>query len=253
MDSWLRRWSTPLFPRSRLLALPPAGGAAHLFQPWARYLPLDTELVAVEPAGHGTRLAEQPVSSMTELVDRLAAEVRALPPVPTAVLGHSMGAIVALALCRRLRRLDPAWRPIALFVVGSEARSSRRTARELAQAAPQRLRDFLATAHAGTGSGGTDPALQDLVLPALRADLALLADFQPVPEPPLGRPVRVLAGADDPFVTAADRQDWAAEGDDYAVSLFPGGHFFYQHEAVARQVVEQIVEDLRRLQAQPRN
>jgi surfactin synthase thioesterase subunit len=254
MGGWLRHWAAPLVPRVRLLALPPAGGAAHLFRPWTPHLPLDVELVAAELPGHGGRLGEAPLGTMDALVDGLVPEIRALPPVPTAVLGHSMGAIVALALCRRLRRLDPSWRPEMLFVVGSEGRRSRRAARPLIDAPAAALREFLLDAHWSPAGATPDPvadtALQDLVMPALRADLALLAVAGSPDEPPLGCPVRVLAGTADPFVAAADRLDWAGESDgDFAIRLFAGGHFFYAEPALAAAFLASVSADLNRLAA----
>jgi len=258
MESWLRRWAPSGAPRLLLLALPPAGGAAHLFRPWANRLPLDVTLVGAELPGHGSRLAEPPLSTMEDLLDGLQGEVRGFAPVPLAVLGHSMGAIVGLALCRRLRRLDPAWRPAGFFAVGSEARRSRRTVDSFAGADTGALRRFLADTH-GAGPhgadprGAADPALQDLVLPALRADLALLSAYDAPGEEPLGCPVRVLAGADDPYVDAADRTDWAAESDgDFAVRLFAGGHFFYEDPAVLPSVLECVSAELNRLVAHTR-
>jgi surfactin synthase thioesterase subunit len=231
----------------RLLAFPPAGGAAHLFAPWATMLPLDVELVALELPGHGTRLTEKPITEMADLLAGLMPELAALPALPTAVLGHSMGAIVALTVCRRLREVDPAWRPEVFFVVGSEARHSRRTVDDLAGASPAQLGQFLVDAHGGAG-GAADPALQDLVMPGLRADLVLLAGHRPLSEAPLHCRVRVLSGADDGFVTADDRLDWAAESDgDFAVHTFPGGHFFYADPETAMTVLERVGADLNRL------
>lgn len=245
MDGWLRRWTAPDLPRTRLLVLPPAGGAAHLFRPWARLVPPGVELLAVEWPGHGTRLAEPPLTDLDALLDALVARLRRLTPVPMAVLGHSMGAIAALALCHRLRELDPRWRPVALFVVGSEGPDSRRSAGDLAAADDAELRRFITGTHAGNPTGATDPALQDLVLPALRADLSALAAFRPPPRPPLPAPVRVFCGAGDPFVGEADRQGWAACGDrGFAVHLFPGGHFFYEDEEVAAAMFSLIRRDL---------
>jgi surfactin synthase thioesterase subunit len=246
MDDWLRWWAAPAWPRARLIALPPAGGSAHLFQPFSRYLPADVELVAAELPGHGSRLLEPPATTMADIVEPLAARVRALAPLPTALLGHSMGAIVALALCHRLRSDEPGWAPEALFAVASEAPGSRRTAEDLATTTDALLVRFLAGAHAGTQSGAIDPALQELVLPALRADLTLLERYRPAPEPPLACPVRVLTGAEDPFVTADDRDGWFGVSDDVEAYQFPGGHFFYRDPAAAAKAADRIAAELHR-------
>ncbi|HEX5199863.1 hypothetical protein ACFQS1_25200 [Paractinoplanes rhizophilus] len=39
MDPWLRRWKPSSLARVRLVALPPAGGGARLYQPLAALLP----------------------------------------------------------------------------------------------------------------------------------------------------------------------------------------------------------------------
>lgn len=228
MTRWLERWSRPAVPRLRLLCLPPAGGAAHLYRTWGDRLPMDVEVIAAELPGHGTRLAQPPLTQASAVTDRLAAELNALPPLPLVVFGHSMGAIIGLAVCRALRRGAPGWAPAGLIVAGSEARASRRAATPLAAGTDDDLRNFLSSAHGRTAPVLTEPSLVELLLPVLRADLALLAAFgEDDDAPPLACPVRAFGGTDDPLVTAADLQDWAAESDgDFVVEMFPGGHFF---------------------------
>jgi surfactin synthase thioesterase subunit len=59
----------------------------------------------------------------------------------------------------------------------------------------------------------------------------MVAGYRFGARPPLGCPVRVYLGADDPSATAEDAAGWADQSDgDHDVAVFPGGHFFFQQD-----------------------
>ncbi|AEW99302.1 thioesterase II family protein [Streptantibioticus cattleyicolor] len=238
---WLRDWSRRPDVAVRLLCLPPAGGAAHLFRRWARKLPDHIGVLAVEPPGRGSRLREPPVHDLDAVVsgpDSLGREVEALLDVPLVVFGHSMGALVGRALCARLRERDPGWRPALFVAAASEAPDSVRLQLPAAGLGDEEVLEFLRE-HGGTPAELlADPEYRALLIPAVRADLALAAAAGRASGPVPGCPVRVYLGAGDTSVTVADTAGWQAYGDgDFARHTFDGGHFFVQQaedEVVAR-------------------
>ncbi|TDV43217.1 thioesterase II family protein [Actinophytocola oryzae] len=227
MARWLRDWTSGDDAVVRLLCFPPGGGGPQVYRRWARRLPDRIGVLAVELPGHGARLRERPPTSVAEIVDGpLRDEVEALLDRPVVAYGHSMGALVALELFRRLGvRPD-------LFVAGAcGGPELEHVPADVAAASDDEVVDFLRT------SGGTDPAIfadpeyLSLLLPIVRADLAMIAGHRFAPDPPLGCPVRVYLGADDPSATVADAAGWAAQSDgDHGVAVFPGGHFFFQND-----------------------
>jgi len=227
MARWLRDWTARDGAVVRLLCFPPGGGGPQLFRRWARRLPDRIGVLAVELPGHGARLREPPPGSVAEVVDGpLLAEVEALMDRPLVVYGHSMGALIALELFRRIGA------PPGLFVVGAcGGPETEHVPPGVAGAGDEFVVDFLRT------SGGTAPALLadpeylSLIVPVLRADFAMIAGHRFEPRPPLGCPVRVYLGADDPAVTVQDAAGWAGLSDgDHAVAVFPGGQFFFQDD-----------------------
>lgn len=72
------------------------------------------------------------------------------------------------------------------------------------------------------------------------------ACHRPAAEPALGCPVRVYLGATDPTIDPAKAGAWAQESaGDYAVQVFPGGHFFAQESELI--VLTRLQHDVRRL------
>jgi surfactin synthase thioesterase subunit len=66
-----------------------------------------------------------------------------------------------------------------------------------------------------------------MMLPTLRADLALVETRSLVDEPPLPLPIASWAGADDLFVPLAEAREWGRHAaGEFEFKVFPGGHFF---------------------------
>lgn len=87
-------------PRAHLVVVPCAGGCGAAFRP--KIAPLVDAGVAVslyDPPGHAGRFLP---FTFERARDELAAHCRALPPAPLFVLGHSMGAFIALLLSEHL-------------------------------------------------------------------------------------------------------------------------------------------------------
>ena len=210
----------------RLVCLPYSGGRASVFTGLAGELPDDVELCAVELPGHGRRLREAPLTRLRPLVDQitdvLAEEIHG----PYVLLGYSVGALVAFEVTRELARYG--WPgPRALFAAAARAPHL--------PAARPRLHD-LPRAELVEGlhrlAGTRNPLLDneelvDLMLPVLRADLAVDESYTYERGGPLDCPIAAFGGADDWSVPSSALAAW---GDlttaDFSVTVLPGGHFF---------------------------
>jgi pyochelin biosynthetic protein PchC len=245
---WIRPLNNVVRPAARLVCFPHSGGSATSYTAWASLVPADVQLLAVQYAGRGDRLAESPSGSIGEMSGRIAAELlrldREVPfraHVPLGLFGHSLGAVIAYETALTLRgRGRP---PAGLFVSGSAAPGARRS--------PLTHRTTDAELWSAVCAlGGVDPAiaenpdLRDLVLPALRADVRAGERYRPAPgTPPLSCPIRCYHSPEDPLTRDADMAAWAARTTgDFTLRERPGGHFHLWKDA--HELVEDLVSAL---------
>jgi pyochelin biosynthetic protein PchC len=224
-DRWLRRYPAEGPVRCRLVCLPHAGGTAGSFLSWAGMLPEGVELIAVQYPGRQDRIAEEPLDDMAEMADRLAAALRPLLDVPVHLFGHSMGTGLSYEVARRLEESDG-------FVMGHLFVSARPAPHRIDGEHRHRLDDAELVA-AMRSLGGPDaevfdhPALLPIILPPLRADLALLDRYRPAALTPLKAPITVLGGADDHTCPVEELHSWSeATTAPTRVKVFPGGHHY---------------------------
>jgi surfactin synthase thioesterase subunit len=68
----------------------------------SKALSLAVYVVAMQYPGRQDRRTEQPIGDMRVLADRIFDILRRQPPLPLTFFGHSMGAIAAFEVIRRL-------------------------------------------------------------------------------------------------------------------------------------------------------
>jgi surfactin synthase thioesterase subunit len=211
-----------------VLCLPFAGAGASFYRPW-RKLARTAEIIPVQLPGREERLAEEPYTSVAEAVDELAPEAAEVSREGNGIVifGHSLGAVLAYELARRLDG-EPGTR---LVVSGSPGPFTRRERRATGLGDEEflaRVRDIAGYDHAALA----DAEMREILLPVLRADLAMHEDYVAEPGPPLSMPVTAVRGRDDTLVSATQVDEWRATttGPFDAVEL-PGGHMYLVDEA----------------------
>jgi pyochelin biosynthetic protein PchC len=223
-DRWFRVFRAVGRPQVRVVCFPHAGGAASAYRSWPRWLPSDVELLAGCYPGRQDRLRETPLTTMDELVTGVVDALTPLLDRPTALFGHSMGASVAFEVTRRLEATHGD-RLRRLFVSGRRPPWLVKTTVD-----PD---DDAALIAEVRRLGALDPALledddlRELMLPSLRADYRVLADYQAVAGPPIRTPIVGYLGDRDPGVSVDEVREWsAATQAEFASRVFPGGHFY---------------------------
>lgn len=213
-----------------LLCLPCAGASATMYGRWRRLLPEWIRIVPVELPGRGARLADTPVTNFDALVTHICSGHAVAMQGRYALLGHSMGALLAYGVARRLRQTGRRL-PLALFVSGSPAPSRRDpdyfTDKNNDAALIEDLRR----------QGGTPEEVFEhrellrITLDVLAADYRVCESFRHVHEAPLPMPVHAYAGREDD-IEAGRIAAWAEEtAGAFTLDWFDGGHFFIrQHE-----------------------
>ncbi|GAB3741109.1 thioesterase II family protein [Nocardiopsis nanhaiensis] len=226
--------------RFRLFVLHHAGGSHLGYRGWVRHFPADWEICLLDAPGRTRTSAAAPIREAGALADYMHEVIRPELDRPFGLFGHSMGALVAYELTRRLTDTPPAW-------LGASAWSprpghERPEPRHLASA--ERLREAIVRMGGTPRSALEDPDVWSYVEPLMRADLELVDTWTTDPDAPALRvPLSVFGGYDDPGMTPERLASWSdhVEGG-YEHHAFPGGHFYFTGRT--GELVEQITKDV---------
>ena len=223
------RWFPGLDPadrsRIRLFCFPHAGGSTAVFYSWRAALHGDVQVLPVELPGHRGRLEEPPYRSIDSLVDAFVPAVRSMLDRPYALLGTSMGGLIAFEVAKRLQAHGH--EPKRLIVASSPAprtRFDQALHRLPDEEFLERLRAMRATPPEVLASD----ELKALLLPAWRADFAMVETYAYRPTPPLRVPLTVVRGRDDPYVRPEQAAGWRQETTGpFELVEVEGDHFFF--------------------------
>ncbi|MFG3198389.1 thioesterase II family protein [Streptomyces sp. NPDC048208] len=209
-----------------LVCLPFAGGGASFYRAWQDLPDYAPRVAPLQLPGREERFIENPFRDVLDAADALAPQVAASADgVPFALFGHSLGAVIAFEIARRLDT-DGEGRPVHLFVSGSPGPWTGRAQRATGLDDDEflaRVREFAGYQHDALA----DPDLRDLLLPALRADVEMHENYKAVSEDPLSIPITALRGADDQLVTRKQAEEWKdATTAAFQVLEPEGGHMY---------------------------
>jgi surfactin synthase thioesterase subunit len=214
----------------RLFCLPHAGGGASAYVPWARALQwLSIEVCGVQLAGREQRIRETPATTLSSMADAITAIVQPRLDRPYALFGHSMGAILAFEVTRRLRDAG-APLPAHLFVSGAPAPMRLRAGEESLAAIGDDDR-FLDGVDARYGrippTVRRHAELRQLTARVLRADIAAVESYVYAAGAPVPVDLSAYGGAADRLVAEPDLIAWGElTAGRFSHRLFDGDHFY---------------------------
>jgi acyl transferase domain-containing protein/surfactin synthase thioesterase subunit len=251
--------------RVRLVCFPYAGAGAPVFQPWASHLDPAIELVAVEAPGRAGRVEEPPVSTLQEYMAGLLPDLEPYLDKPCALFGHCQGAINLHEVARALRAagqgdlvhlfVSGARPPHRLFDLGPFEEMLAAELLKLPGYDPivplhHQKDDVFAAALLHFDIGATaqflaNPELRRLLLPAVRADFATLADYRASRDAPASLPITCIAGLEDPYVSRRDAIEWSEYTDSlFKIHFLASAHYLIIEEREA--ILDVINHDLTR-------
>jgi acyl-CoA synthetase (AMP-forming)/AMP-acid ligase II/surfactin synthase thioesterase subunit len=237
-------------PRLRLFCFPYAGGGAATYARWAARLPAAIQVCPVQLPGRENRWREAPLRAVEPLLKSLEAVVdgaaQGEPPLPFAFFGHSMGAHVAFALARHLRRRGRA-EPAHLLLSGARSPECAPIWGGSAGVGDEEFCRRVASFGQLPRQSADDPLGWARALPLLRADFelgeALEAEAASSGEAPVEASITVFGGRADPFVTAGQLAGWQAHSlRPVRCCVVEGDHFFV--ESARAEVLEALVQAL---------
>jgi pyochelin biosynthesis protein PchC len=229
---WLRRFHPGPEGSPLLICFPHAGAGASYFHSLSGRLAGALQPLAVQYPGRQDRRREPAARSIPELADRIGEALGGAGAArPVALLGHSLGALVAYEVARRLEE-RAGTRPLVLFASGRRAPSIHRPETVTGDDGDASLMTELRRVGGPDQSLFAEPELLEMALPALRADYAMLRHYRDAPErPALGLPITALTGDRDPVTSEDDARAWERHTTGaFELAVFPGGHFFLTDE-----------------------
>ena len=243
-NPWILRCKGNSHRRLQLYCFAHAGASGAAFLSWQTAFDPSIEICAVQLPGRGARLAETPRVSISGLLDDLAALIARQGDLPFALLGHSLGGLLAFELARRCQ-----WQglptPSLLFVSGCASPQRRRPPQALHHLDDAGFIDALRVYNGTPRELLRNAEMMELALPALRADFQIAADYRYCPGPPLTVPIQVLAGRQDDRMTSTEAEGWQSETTQRCqVHWFDGDHFFIDSNrgAVQERVAAELAE-----------
>lgn len=245
---WLRVLREVPAPRDQLVCFPPGGGTASSYRDLSSRFDAAVAVLAVQYPGRQDRIGESPIRDLEALAEHIATELLRQGEVDRLTLfGHSFGATVAFETARRLERAGQ--EIAALFVSGRPAPAFRETGRLHLGSDEGLIAELerLAADPAPIRVLRTEPALAELVLPAVRGDYQAVETYVYHPGPLLTCPVTAMVSTGDPTTTheQADRWREVTTGA-FDTARFPGGHFYLDENVGA--VADFVAARLRRSQ-----
>jgi medium-chain acyl-[acyl-carrier-protein] hydrolase len=225
LSTWFPQRTPQPSARVRIFCFPYAGGSAGVYRPWGPLLAPDTEVCAFELPGRSTRFTESPFRRAGEYAEAVLPLVAKLSDKPFALFGHSMGAVIAFELAKRLKREGT--RAPSLLILS--ARGPRDKDGPPIHALPmdelvEALRDY-----EGTPAEVLDnQELMELLTPTLRADFAV-AETHTFDGEQVACPILAMGGLEDERVPVDSLEAWEEKTTGpFELKMFAGGHFFFQ-------------------------
>jgi medium-chain acyl-[acyl-carrier-protein] hydrolase len=239
-NPWFIRYGRTECPTLRLFCFAYAGGNAGVFATWAKRLPENVELVALQLPGRLSRLREPAYTDMAPLVAALKPAVLPLLDRPYAMFGYSLGSRIAYELTRQLQDSHHVL-PGLLVAAASRAPHLPSRTPPIHHLPDEVFLAKLASLNGTPREVLGNEQLMHFLLPTLKADFRVADTYRPAPTK-LECPLAVLAGLGDAEVNYPELLAWRELTRTFVgIDYFAGDHFFIN------QCSDQVIGKVSRL------
>lgn len=211
----------------RLFCFPHVGGGASVFNQWQpAWIPGNVELWTVRLPGREQRLSEKPFRRMTPLVDALYEAMATQLSGRYAFYGHSLGAVVAFEVARKIER-QGGQGPIRLLVSAHSAPQVGLSRPPFHTLPDKEFVDGLRRLAGTPQEALENEDLMGLMMVSLRADFEVDETYSYEAGKPLECPISAFGGMDDADVSQADLEAWRIQtSQQFSLQMMEGDHFF---------------------------
>lgn len=233
----------------QLICLPHAGGGSAAYFRWRTLTPDWLAVTPIQLPGREARIHDPLYATLAELVQDVANAVAPLTDQTYALLGNSMGAIVAFELARELRRRELPLPKMLIVAACRAPQLMKPPAKPLSELDDEQFVSEMNEQYGGIPEEiSKNRELLQLLLPVLRADMAMLETYQYDDEEPLNLELLALGGNEDATVSVTDINAWRVQTNGrFSARMNSGGHFFFT-DASAQTPPAALKTTLKRLQ-----
>jgi medium-chain acyl-[acyl-carrier-protein] hydrolase len=222
-----------------------AGGSALQFREWDAAVSAEVQILGIQLPGHDYRRKEPLPTRVHDLMATMGPGLAPYLDRPFALLGQSLGALLAFELARWLRRNGlPDARH--LFVASRPAPHLPHGYEPVHELPEQRLFDVLRLYGGTSEEVLREPELMRFFLPVIRADLEMNRCSPYVDEPPLDVAITAFGGHADPVCKPFELAAWREQTTKaFDLIMMEGGHFVVHSRSrdTLRHVVSKCLGD----------
>ncbi|MFN8400209.1 MAG: thioesterase domain-containing protein [Anaerolineales bacterium] len=224
----------------RLFLFPYAGGAPSSFNKWASEFPNHIEVNTVHYPGRGSRYNEPLIKELSVLVEEIKNAIQTELDKPFFFFGHSLGAVLAFELARRI---NP--QPQILFVSACGAPHVPNPNRPIHNLPDSEFIKSLQDLNGLPAEVSNNAELMELLLPTLRADFEAIENYQYTSnEHQLKCPVIAFGGVEDTHVSSQHLEAWRQlTSGSFKSQYFSGDHFFIN--AARQSLIASMISEIR--------
>lgn len=229
----------------KFIIFPHAGGTAAVYRELVNQLSGQLNVIVYEYDGHGKKRRMPFYKDMRSAVMQITAELMTdylCDREPFCLLGHSMGAYIALEAAYRMQQFY-ARQPEKLFISGQS--SPVHIQNEYFDADEDCFRKYILSL------GGIDPILihdertMEFLFAPVRQDMKMLAQYHPQSRNVrLQSDIALMYGKDDAEIIPEELDGWnAVTAGEVTVQAFEGNHFYLlQGSNAAKYILNQLKE-----------
>jgi len=204
-----------------------------MYQPWKGLLTQhNIELVALEYPARGRRFCDEPIASVTALADDLLNQIKPLinRHDDFAFFGHSLGGLVCFETARLLKKLTLPC-PSKLIISARQGPLCQLPACLSSKASDDEIIKTLKQMGGMSDEVLAHTELMALMLPIIKADLALNEQYRCHDKTPVSMPITAIYGLRDPVVEGSNVSQWHSFTEDkFELIAMPGDHFYFKQD-----------------------